>query len=204
VRPFEQEGADDDTAMDVGAGNIVKDGRTALPIGAADPTSMTAAQRAVYDRISGGPRKDVPWPFLAMLDAPHLADAIQAVGGALRFSGTIPEALREVAILATAAAYGSGYEWDYHVAIARRLAVAEATIAAAQTGNLALADDALDRLTISVCRTAVLQHRVNPNELNDLIAHSSRAVASEIVAIAGYYPLLALFLSAAELDHPVR
>lgn len=169
-------------------------------IGARDVSSMTAKQREVYDRIASGPRKDVPWPFLAMLDAPHLADAIQGVGAAIRFSGELTAELREVAILATAAAFGSGYEWDYHLAIARDLHLPESTIEAARTGKADMAASAEDRLTITLCRQAVLEHRVDQETLGKLVPLVGRSAASEIVAISGYYPLLALFLSAGALD----
>lgn len=171
-------------------------------IGARTPADMTPEQRHVYDLIAAGPRRDVPWPFLAMLDAPHLAEAIQSVGAAIRFSGAISPELREVAILAVSGAFGSGYEWDYHVAIARDLKVPEATIAASTTGavtGLAPAHAAVIRL----CRDAVLERRVDQELLADLVALEGPKVASEVVAMCGYYQMLALFLSAGGLDHPV-
>src|SRR5690348_11883176 len=75
-------------------------------------------QRRVYEKILHGPRGSVPSPFLAMLDVPDLADAIQEVGARIRYSGNLSDADRELAILATAAAVGCGYEWHYHAPIA--------------------------------------------------------------------------------------
>jgi 4-carboxymuconolactone decarboxylase len=173
-------------------------------IGSKDPEKMSAEQRRVYDAIATGPRKSVPAPFLAMLDAPVLADAIQAVGATIRFSGAAPDALREIAIMATAAAFGSGYEWSHHVAIARPLGVPETVIAATLSGRTDELDDKTAQLVITLCRSAVLERRIRQDELGRLVALVGRAVASEVVAIAGYYPMLALFLSAAELDHALK
>lgn len=175
-------------------------------IGASDIATMTAEQRALHDRIASGPRGDVPKPFLAMLDAPHLADAIQSVGAAIRFSGALPEDLREVAILAAAAAFGSGYEWDYHLPIARRLGVGEAVIAAARSGDTAALTEATvadAAAIIRFCRAAIGANRAGHDDLARLSTSLGRAAASDVVAVAGYYPLLALFLASAELDHPV-
>jgi 4-carboxymuconolactone decarboxylase len=97
-------------------------------IGAGDAATMTAAQRSPCNRIISGLRGEAPKPLLAMLDAPHLAVAIQAMGAAIRFGGAFPR------------------------------------IASVVLG---------------------------------------RAGASEGGAVAGYYPLLALFLATAGLDHPV-
>ena len=177
-----------------------------MSIGALDPAGMTASQRAVYDRIASGPRRDVPKPFLAMLDAPDLADAIQSVGAAIRFAGALPESLREVAILSAAAAFGSGYEWDYHLAIAQRLAVDQAVIAAARsgdTGRLTGEDVSAAAAIIRFCWTAVRRNAAGRDELAEVAGAFGRAAATEVVAIAGYYPLLALFLASAGLDHSI-
>ncbi|MCA3575055.1 MAG: carboxymuconolactone decarboxylase family protein [Aestuariivirga sp.] len=170
-------------------------------IGARDPQSMTAAQRQAYDVIASGPRKDVPLPFLAMLDVPELADAIQNVGARIRFSGGLDPRLREVAILATAAAFGSGYEWDYHEPIGRSLGLDAAEIAAIRSGGRCgrPAEDAI----VAVCRAAVRERRIPEEQLLTLVGLIGRGAASEVVAIAGYYQMLALFLSAGALDHPL-
>ena len=173
-------------------------------IGVRDVAEMTPRQRAVHDAIASGPRAGVPLPFLAMLDVPDLAQAIQSIGAAIRFSGALPAPLREVAILATAAAFGSGYEWDYHLPIARDLDVAEATIAAAGSGLPSDAATPEDQAIIALCRDAVLNSQVDQDRLKELVDYVGAAAASELVAIAGYYQLLALFLSAGALDHAVK
>jgi 4-carboxymuconolactone decarboxylase len=170
-------------------------------IGSKDPEKMTAEQRRVHDAIASGPRRSVPAPFLAMLDAPELAEAIQAVGAMIRFSGAAPDALREIAILATAGAFGSGYEWSHHDAIARPLGVPVSVIEATRSGETDKLDDETARLVITLCRAAVLERRIRQDDLARLVALVGRGIASEVVAIAGYYPMLALFLSAADLDH---
>lgn len=169
------------------------------PIGATRREDLTPEAARVYDTIAAGPRKDVPAPFLAMLDTPDLALAIQAVGSALRFSGVLPADLREIAILSTAAAFGSGYEWDYHVPIACAAGVPDAVIAAAAGQGEPGAGAA--GLVIGLCRRAVTTREIATADLDALAAATSRAAASEVVAIIGYYQMLALFLAAARFDH---
>lgn len=174
-------------------------------IGECDPDQMSPEQRRVHDAIAQGPRGSVPLPFLAMMDAPHLAEALQSVGTAIRFTGAISAELREVAILATAAAFGSGYEWTYHLAIARRFGIPEIVLSAAARE---LADrrqpiDPAYAKTIALCRDAVLERRVAPGPLSDLVDLIGRTAASEVVAICGYYQALALFLSASGMDQPL-
>lgn len=173
-------------------------------IGARNIEGFSPIQQESYDLIASGPRKDVPYPFLAMLDAPGLANAIQAVGAEIRFAGTLSDELREVAIMATAGAFGSGYEWDYHAAISRKLGMSEELIQATKTGETAAVEDDDQACTIiELCRAAVLERKIPKSVLHELVLALGRTSASEVVAISGYYPLLALFLSAGELDHPL-
>lgn len=173
-----------------------------MKIGARDPDEMTADQRATYDLIASGPRGGVPYPFLAMLDAPDFAAAIQSVGAAIRFSGKLDGRLREVAILAAAAAYGSGYEWTYHEAIGRQLGLTDGELSAVLAGT----GDGLGEVEAAIVAlvfTAVRERRADPAALALLTDRLGRAEATEVVTVAGYYPLLALFLSAGELDTPL-
>lgn len=173
-------------------------------IGAQDTETMTPLQKQTYDMIAAGPRGGVPYPFLAMLDSPGLANVIQAVGAEIRFSGELSDLLREVAIMATAGAFGSGYEWDYHVRIARDLGMSEAIITATLTGDVKNLDgDAVSASIIQLCRASVIERRVPQDLLAALVAAIGRTAASEVVAISGYYVLLAAFLSAGQLDHPL-
>lgn len=169
-------------------------------IGAKTYESMTAEQKQAYDEIASGPRKGVPYPFLSMLDAPHIAGAIQSVGAVIRFNSEMPGELREVAILAAAGAFPSEYEWQYHAKIARDMRIDEKVIAATRSGDVGQVDADTDRVTIQLVRRAVLERSVDQELLSRLVLLASRVMATEIVAIAGYYPLLALFLSAGQLE----
>lgn len=173
-------------------------------IGASELRTMTPAQHGVYDAIASGPRKDVPLPFLAMLDVPHLADSIQSVGSAIRFSGSLSDEYREVAILSAAAAFGSGYEWNYHEKIALELGMGPEWIQACRSGDTSAIEDASVKGIIELCWGAVRDRKVPLDALASLTRLIGRSGASEVVAISGYYPLLALFLSAGELDTEIR
>ncbi|VDC25003.1 carboxymuconolactone decarboxylase family protein [Pseudogemmobacter humi] len=171
-------------------------------IGETDPEKMRPAQRAAYDQIASGPRGGVPFPFLAMLDAPQFAAAIQGVGEAIRYHGVLDDRLREIAILAAAAAWGSGYEWAYHDAIAARLGMTPDERGAVLDGSARGLAPA-EALCVRYIRAAVLERRADQDLLAGLVAALGREAATEITTIAGYYPLLALFLSAGQLDSPL-
>jgi 4-carboxymuconolactone decarboxylase len=175
-----------------------------MPIGVRDLGDMTELQRYIYEEIANGPRKSVPSPFLAMLDAPRIARAIQEVGATIRFLGVAPPAVRETAILATAGAFGSGYEWDYHASIARCHQVPESVISATKTGSVNEIDVPVLKTVVEFSRAAVLERQTPQHLLSAIIKLSGYEVASEVVAIVGYYQMLALFLSAGEFDRPIE
>jgi 4-carboxymuconolactone decarboxylase len=170
------------------------------PIGL--PASLdgaTAEQRRVVDLIASGPRGSVPSPFLAMLDAPLLAEAIQNVGEVIRFWSTLSDADREIAILATAGAVGCGYEWNYHAPIARAVGVAEDVIAATLPDGRDVAAQPAATV-IALCRDVAGSGEAQPGSLAAAVERLGRTGATELVAIAGYYRLLAGFIKAGGFD----
>jgi len=135
-----------------------------------------------------------------MLDAPELADAIQRVGTVLRFDSRLPDTVREIAILATAGAVACGYEWNYHAPIAEAAGVPVEAIAATRPG--APIEDIGDpaATVIALCRALATHAAPDPALLDAAVARLGRAGATEIMAIAGYYGLLAHFIRWAGFD----
>ena len=171
-------------------------------IGETDLQKMLPAQKAAYDLIASGPRGGVPYPFLAMLDAPKFAEAIQGVGEAIRYHGVLDARLREIAICAAGSAYGSGYEWTYHDEIAVKLGMTPAERQGVLDGTGEGLSEA-EALCVRYIFSAIRNRAVDQTLLGGLVAAYGRETATELTVIAGYYPLLALFLSAGQLDRPL-
>ena len=57
-----------------------------------DLGTLDVAQENIYEGIVSGPRGKFGGPFYALIHAPEIADATQALGAVLRFSG--PRLLR--------------------------------------------------------------------------------------------------------------
>jgi len=77
-------------------------------------SGMSDAQRKVYKEIAAGPRAGVRGPFNALLRSPELADRAQKLGEYVRFNASLPERLKEFAILITARHWTAQYEWHSH------------------------------------------------------------------------------------------
>ncbi|MBC2778879.1 IclR family transcriptional regulator domain-containing protein [Parasphingopyxis marina] len=169
------------------------------------PASLAGAtpdQQRVVDKITAGPRGSVPSPFLAMLDAPQLTETIQEVGAALRYSSALPDDLREIAILTTAGAVECGYEWNYHASIATAAGVVDTILQATRPGALCQNADEPAATVIELCQAVVDTGEAPPHLLGPAVDRLGRREATEIVAIAGYYALLASFIKSAGFDEP--
>jgi len=91
---------------------------------------MSAAQRSVADVIMSGPRKSIGGPFNAWLRSPELADRLQKVGEYVRFNTSLDKRINEMAILMTAQAWGSQYEWYAHEPLALKAGLDPVIVAA--------------------------------------------------------------------------
>ena len=96
---------------------------------------MSHAQRAVADAIMSGPRKRMSGPFNAWLRSPELADRLQKVGEYVRFNTSLDKRLNEMAILMTAQAWGSQYEWYAHAPLAIKAGLDPDIVAAIGAGE---------------------------------------------------------------------
>src|SRR5262245_11761927 len=78
------------------------------------PDDMTPEQKRVVQALTDGPRGGLRGPFPALLRLPELADRVRVLGDYVRFEGTLPAPLRELAILVVARFWSAQYEWYAH------------------------------------------------------------------------------------------
>jgi len=129
-----------------------------------------------------------------MLDRPDLADAIQQVGVAIRFNGVLSDAHRELAILATAAAVGCRYEWQYHCPIAAEAGLSHEMIEATAVGIPPAHEGALWADIVRFCRAVARDRQDTDVPVARMIELVGREKTSELIAICGYYALLASYI----------
>ena len=169
-------------------------------LGTTDRTRMTAAQLRVIETIEAGPRRSAPLPFWRMLDAPALAEAIQQLGIVIRFESALSPAHREAAILATAGALSSHYEWDFHQPLAADAGVPDYVIALTRPGCAEVPTEVPWDLIVRIARELVTSRRVTAGLIPSSISRLGRQETTELIVIAGYYALLAAFLHCADPD----
>jgi 4-carboxymuconolactone decarboxylase len=163
--------------------------------------SLTPEAKRVYDKITAK-RGAVRGPFASLMHHPALAERVGDLGEYLRFGGTLPGDIRELAVLITARAVNQPYEWVAHARIARSEALPDDVIDRVRTrGDLAA-------LPPRYARPArVLQHVLAyesiPPELQEEVQRELGITGlMELVVLAGHYRLIAGVLFAFDTPLP--
>jgi len=163
--------------------------------------TLSPDAKRIYDKITAK-RGAVRGPFASLMHHPALAERVGDLGEFLRFGGTLPGDVRELAILITARSVSQGYEWVAHARIARKEGLPDDVIERVRTrGDLA-------GLPANYLRAArVVQHVLAYQSIpSDLQADTERELGMsgliELVALAGQYRMIAGVLFAFDTPLP--
>lgn len=167
-----------------------------------DKTKLTEAQKAVYERISSGPRGGVRGPFKALLQAPELGDLVQAVGGHLRYSGGLPGDLRELAILVTGRHTSAQYEFFAHAPIGIDEGLDPAIVEAVRTKQEPLFNDEKTETVYRFAKQMNEKHNVDDATFEAAVSQFGHPGVVELVVLCGYYTLIAMTLNSFRITPP--
>ena len=127
------------------------------------PDEMTAEQKRVVQALTDGPRGGLRGPFPALLRLPELADRVRLLGDYVRFEGTLPGNLRELAILVVARFWSARYEWYAHSQHAVKAGVDPSVPAAIAKGERPPRLSADEALVYDVCVELLHDRDVDPS-----------------------------------------
>ena len=164
---------------------------------------MTPRQREVAQGIAAGPRGEVRGPYIPLLHNPDLAERLQQLGEHLRFGTGLPGEVIELAVLITARAWDCQYEWFAH----RRIALVTTNLAPAIMDAVAenrrpTAMPVYLEEVYDFCRE--LQARGEPGEgtYDAIEARYGKQGTLDLIALCGYYAMLAMVLNTARISLP--
>jgi 4-carboxymuconolactone decarboxylase len=171
------------------------------------PGELSAEQQLLYDAIVGGPRASGPrafgltddrgrleGPFNALLVSPEVGDAIQNLGAAIRYRTDFSARIREIAILELAALRRCAFEWYAHERVGRLAGLSDAEVDALLGGGPAptLSDE--EQLVRRLVRALVVERDLGDELFAQAQGRLGERAVMEIVALVGYYDLVALSL----------
>jgi 4-carboxymuconolactone decarboxylase len=163
---------------------------------------MSAAQRSIADAIMSGPRKGMNGPFNAWLRSPELADRLQKVGEYVRFNSSLDKRVNEMAILMTAQAWGSQYEWYAHAPLTLKAGLDPAVVAAIGAGRKP--DNMKDDEAVVWEFTTQLRrdHGVDDAIYARALEKFGEQGIVDLVAVNGYYDVVSMTLNVARVAPP--
>lgn len=161
----------------------------------------TAAQREVAAEITAGPRGEVRGPFIALIHNPELASKIQKLGEHLRWKGKLPPKLKELAVLVTARRWTCQHEWVMHSKLALEGGLARETVDAIAAGREPKLSDE-ENAVYTFCRELHATGRAGDAAFAAIEKRYGLDGALELIALNGYYSMMAMVLNTAGLPLP--
>lgn len=178
------------------------------------PDVLTDAQRALYDAVAGPPRANGPFlvvddeghlagPFNALLYSPNIGQAVQALGAALRFGGSLSDRTRELVICAVAAELKSDYEWYAHSRVALSAGISPAELESVRAGQIPDAVGPDERAALSLAISLLRDGVVSAEVHAEVLKYLGHPEVAELSVLVGYYQTLAGLLAAADVRAPL-
>ena len=182
---------------------------TQLPKSTARLTNVTredlpADKQHVFDEIAGS-RGAVRGPFAMLLHSPDVAQRIAHTGAYVRFETTLPDNLREVAILTTARFWDCKYEWTAHQKIAEGEAGVRPEAISAIANHTAPAGLRGDEVIVFNYVSELLStHRISDASFKAAHDRFGDKATVDLTATAGYYSMIASVLNACNVEPEVN
>lgn len=171
-----------------------------LPIPERD--AMSEAQRAAGDAIINGPRKAIFGPFVPLLQTPVIMECIGKTGEALRFNGTLPASILELAICVVARETGNQFEWQTHVPLAIKAGVLPAAIDSLAAGRRPRGLPVNEACAVDFVSELMVRHGVSDETYAEAISCFGEPGTVELTALVGYFVMVCWVMNVARTPGP--
>ena len=166
------------------------------------PDDLSEAQRRVAAEITSGPRGQLRGPFVPLIYSPDLASCVQKLGEYLRFNTALTDSLLEIAILVTARHFRCPNIWHSHRALALKAGLAPTIITAIAQDRRPAPMGLQEELIYEFACELVGKFGIGDPQFDRVVTNWDRRTAMDIVAVCGYYGLLAMVLNTARIPLP--
>lgn len=163
---------------------------------------LTPDQQKAADEIVAGPRGSIRGPFVPWLHSPELARRAQRLGEFARFHTTLPERLKELAVLCTARHWAAQFEWWAHAPLAIKAGLPEAVVEAIAHDRPPAFEAADEAAVYAFAQELYATRRISDatyRAVEDLVGARG---AVELVGVLGYYALVSMTLNVFEVPAP--
>lgn len=156
---------------------------------------MTPDQRRVAESILAGPRKSLSGPFSAFLYSPETGDRAQKLGEQVRFHNSLPEKLKELAILVVARHWTAQFEWYAHHRMALEAGLRPAIAEAIAEGRRPSDMDAEEAAIYAFAAELLETKEVGDATFKAVADRFGEQGVVDLIATMGYYTLVSMTLN---------
>ena len=164
--------------------------------------TMSTEQQRVIDSVVAGPRGKLQGPLRAALHRPELADKWQQLGELLRYRTTLPEPLKELAILVTGRHCHAQVEWYVHAQMAAEAGLAKAVIDDLYAGRRPATASADELAIYDYAEELNRRKTVGDANYKRVLARWHAVGVVELTALIGYYTMVAMTLNCHDIPLP--
>lgn len=161
--------------------------------------ALDEVRRAIFDSLAdpqGGSLRGLRGPGGISLHSPGLAPRSRALNHYLRHEAGLGGRVREIAILTTARALDSDFEWAAHEAEALREGVPQETVEAIRHDRSTAGLDEADAVVIDLGREIFTARSVSPATYARALTRFGPGKLVDLVALMGNYASTAALLTA--------
>jgi 4-carboxymuconolactone decarboxylase len=156
---------------------------------------LTPEQRTMVNDLLAGQRTALSGPFNALLRSPEMGNLAQKLGEYVRFRSSVPRRLNEMAILMTAQAWSSQYEWYAHKTLALDAGLNLAIVDDLQAGRRPSAMQKDEAVVYDFCSELRSKHRVSDGTYRSAVELLGERGVVDLIALMGYYDLVSMTLN---------
>jgi 4-carboxymuconolactone decarboxylase len=163
---------------------------------------LTPAQKQAAAALAAGPRGEVKGPFVALLRSPDLMDRVQRVGEYIRFRCPFDKRINELAAAITARHWTQQFEWWAHARQAIEAGLKPAIAEAIAEGRrpTGMAQD--EEIVYDFLTELLVNKGVCDATYERALKQFGEPGVIDLIAISGYYGLLAMVMNVARTAVP--
>jgi 4-carboxymuconolactone decarboxylase len=163
---------------------------------------VRADLRSIFDEVSSGPGGVGTGPMSVLKYSPEMSRRAIPLFNYLRNESSLPQKVRELAMLTTARAKDCPYIWNAHVRLGRQAGLSDALINALRDREPLPPMSVEEAVVIKLGMEFFQTNRVNQGTFDAALEQFGPQGLVELTTLMGFYAMLAFNANAVELGLP--